>query len=496
MQENEFEKQVHAKMEGLKFQPTQAVWEGVEGKLRKRKKRRYFFIRLPVYFAALLLAGYFTWPDYFQRQPAHQLSPGQQLSPAGENSSSLKNQTTSKTHEQNPKPGGTNVSPYNSVEAGVIPNADSDAGNTSLKKAPGSSAVVSAGPGYQKPRDNRQLRNDPNFRGVVSRNIKKQASRDQQQQQPNFPGPADRLAEGRSGEEAPLAAGQPLSIQESEGPATREIRYTAVNPELSGHDQINTALAIRSLSKKGQISLSLVNRRRPWQVGISFQAGRSGIRNGELNSLSRPADPASMPNLSASNANMYIPPSAMKRGPAFSPGIYLKKQLNYRFALTIGLNYALYTSSYQVGRRADSIIVPQAYVADQRQFAGLFRTGNNIKYINRYHFVELPVMLQTKLTGRRENGVYWDAGFSISRLVSTNALFYDNRARLYYKDDGMFNKTQWNFVTGLPVNFYSSKNISFLAGPQFQYGLTKFSSAKNPATHLLFVGLKAGILLK
>jgi hypothetical protein len=203
-----------------------------------------------------------------------------------------------------------------------------------------------------------------------------------------------------------------------------------------------------------------------------------------------------MLSLAAPNPNMYIRPSALKHGPAFSPGLYLKKQLNYRMALSIGLNYTLYTSSYQVGQKSDSIIVPQAYVADQRQFAGIFRAGSNVKYTNRYHFVELPVLVNTKLTGRREAGLSWDVGFSISRLVSTNALFYDGLTGLYYKDNGRFNKTQWNFITGLPVNLHSSKNFSLLAGPQFQYNLTRLSNGKNGATHLVFIGLKAAILLK
>ncbi len=116
--------------------------------------------------------------------------------------------------------------------------------------------------------------------------------------------------------------------------------------------------------------------------------------------------------------------------------------------------------------------------------------------INRYHFIEVPVLFRAKLTASEKIPLSFDLGFSISRLVSTNALHYDANSRIYYSNIELFNRTQVNLVTGLPVRIFSKNKFSFEAGPHLQYGITNLlANQKTGGKHLLFVGLKTGIQL-
>src|ERR1035437_4512276 len=58
MQENEFEKQVQQKMDELKLHPSDAVWQKIEARIKKEKRRRWILIFFPVILIGFLYGGY------------------------------------------------------------------------------------------------------------------------------------------------------------------------------------------------------------------------------------------------------------------------------------------------------------------------------------------------------------------------------------------------------------------------------------------------------
>lgn len=235
-------------------------------------------------------------------------------------------------------------------------------------------------------------------------------------------------------------------------------------------------------------------------MGTCISRGSSGITNGNFNTLFSNAAVADVNNSLALNnpsstSASYTPPSELRPGLGFSTGVHVKKQLTPRLSMSAGIKYTQFSTSHKVGKRIDSsIVLRPGGSSDQKTIEEHFRVGNTESYVNRYHFIELPLILQAKLTGNRFVPVYWDLGLSISRLVSSNALHFDGNSRIYYEDNGVFNRNQFNFITGLPVQIISRDRFSFQAGPQIQYGISNLINRdRTGGKHLLFIGLKAEI---
>ncbi|MBA2562300.1 MAG: hypothetical protein H0V14_05190, partial [Chitinophagaceae bacterium] len=60
MQENKFEKQVQQKLDELKLDPSDVVWQNIYAKIRKEKRRRGVFI-FPILFFVFLCGGTWLW---------------------------------------------------------------------------------------------------------------------------------------------------------------------------------------------------------------------------------------------------------------------------------------------------------------------------------------------------------------------------------------------------------------------------------------------------
>ncbi len=87
-----------------------------------------------------------------------------------------------------------------------------------------------------------------------------------------------------------------------------------------------------------------------------------------------------------------------------------------------------------------------------------------------------------------------NAGISISQLIATNALQFNNTSGIYYYDNSLFKKTQLGFSTGI---YFSNKSNTVLIGPHIYYGITKIASEglyKN--AHFTYLGIATKILFK
>ena len=83
----------------------------------------------------------------------------------------------------------------------------------------------------------------------------------------------------------------------------------------------------------------------------------------------------------------------------------------------------------------------------------------------------------------------WQAGFSISYLVNSNALYFDPLSNVYFENSQQFNRTQLNATTALLIGF-NLHNSTIQIGPLLQYGLTGLSkNGAGVSEHLLYYGV-------
>lgn len=510
-----FEKRVHQKMTDMELIPSDAVWEKVDQRLHPQNNNRRWFIWLLFLLAALGTGGYMFWnPDtssdisktqmvsknksYSTEKEKNPLSSEKKEirrgTPSSQTLESRSLNSTSNEKENNT----SNIEKTKSSLSAKSPQKSIYKSNAAsvTNKSPDSvrlKSIVSVAKGSGKPI------------GEVSRKVEKINSDKEDNDKKNLPTTGQELDLQKRVVETidTVAAEKDNARIEIESVSTREPELSFVKSMLIPGSVINTSLGLINeypLTNMSNIQ-SVIQLKPSYRLswGLILMGGKSTVSSGSINSLFQNSSAAFYSNnaLPAGNVNLPVP-SALKAGPALKAGVFVKRQLNARLSISAGLNYNLFTLSNQVGKKVDSSITLRgALFADQKAIEEFFQTGNAQKYVSRYHFIELPVLLNAKLTANDRIPVSLDLGFSLSRLVSSNALHYDANSGIYYNDNDLFNKTQFNLLAGLPIKFFTANKLSFDAGPYFQYGLTNLlSNQQTSSKHFIFLGIKAGILLK
>ncbi|MBD0377941.1 MAG: hypothetical protein ICV51_20225, partial [Flavisolibacter sp.] len=90
--------------------------------------------------------------------------------------------------------------------------------------------------------------------------------------------------------------------------------------------------------------------------------------------------------------------------------------------------------------------------------------------------------------------LHWNAGISATRLLSTNALFYDRTANVYYQNKSNLKKTQLQSFTGFTYRIWKGEKASLMIGPQFQYSFTRMNKENTQKQHLFFAGIQTNFL--
>jgi hypothetical protein len=224
--------------------------------------------------------------------------------------------------------------------------------------------------------------------------------------------------------------------------------------------------------------------KKPWKWGLNFSVGVSGVPNKFLGSLDKSFASADALFSSSPPPNNLTPlPSKITSSAALVAGVLIEKNISKKISIVTGLNYKMFSTTNKVGARDNS---------SQR-----YSLNNAVSsYHNSYHFVELPVSFKIG-TNSKKLPLFWDAGISISRLISSNALQFNSTYILYDRDNSLFNKSQIGLNTGLYASLFTGKHTSIQVGPHMYYGTTKVAEQGLYINqHFTFIGLKTQIFFK
>jgi hypothetical protein len=99
-------------------------------------------------------------------------------------------------------------------------------------------------------------------------------------------------------------------------------------------------------------------------------------------------------------------------------------------------------------------------------------------------------MLQLQLNQSRKTPLFLEAGAILSQFVNSDALHFNSASGVYYKDNSLFNKTQFSVSSSFLVGF-SSPHALFQLGPMLQYHFTDLlRNNQGYKEHLFFGGFK------
>jgi Outer membrane protein beta-barrel domain len=532
MSDHNFEKQVQQKLDELKVPPSDRVWSAVEDRIRKDKLRRRGIIFFSLLLLLLVTAGYFVYQNTLSSgndSGSESFSTNKSAyssDPVSENSKATPDLTVQEQRKSKKSDGHrSDKQVITDIQTGTEKNVD----NTIKNEKPGNSENAGRALSQNENQDekyfpgNRTGANNPEKNAAETNTTRRDKNKERKRSDHNQliigKGVSEKSAEGtlvqkERGVEQKEAKQEdaiidtqitsaPDSLNANSVTAASEDRKADSATDLVQQNTIDSAFS-NSIAQDRKAA-GKKEKQSSWKWGINAGAGISNFQEGSLfdnvlGNLFGSADAAANANYSASGSPAVVPtPSAIEKGFSFSVGVFAQKNLSKRFSLSTGLQYSYYSTHMEVGVLVDSARMVQnalgATNVNQYYRAAPMSVTNS--YTNQFHFIELPVQFHLQLNKGERLPLYWNGGLSLSYLVSTNALHFDGRTGVYYKDNDLFNKVQANLSTGFSASLWSKSKIPVHIGPQVQYGFTNLINRDvSTGTHLLYFGLNTKIFLK
>lgn len=495
MYDPKFEKGVRQKMEELQFAPSESVWAHIEKAVTDGHRRRRGFYFWRIAFSGAVLAGIVT-VLYHAPQPA--------ATPQTKIASQAK--VTPKTVAS---PAATQESAANPQVSTSTPRESASTQQASAKAAPPSvPAAGAASPGdlAMDPASQREAGTRSRSKGHSVTGSKEGTGQDKDVAQ------NDRTGEFADANQR-LSAGTQTSVKApanapatANAPASRIAPYL-YQPPLAGQGSAAAIKAAKVSAKTNTVALSKLEKtKRPWEAGFVAGGGMSRLNHLNLANDAASQNSASLYSMVSNTATSAAAAAPSKRyvsdvrpDLSFMAGIHLQKGLSNRWTLNLGMNLHYYSTRISIGQPVNtyvsamvSLISPT--VAPSAQSATAYVAGDKQKFTNHYYFLEVPVSMQFQLNKSHMLPIFIEGGFSLARLMGSDALFYDVHTGVYYKDPSVLQKTQFSvnsaLMVGLPFH-----GIKLEVGPQVQYGLTPLINDKSQGDqHFLYAGLKVVII--
>ena len=442
MSGHEFEKQVRQKLNDLKMTPSVGSWEGIEHKLRERKRRPVAFYWVPLLLLGLAAGGYLF------------LNNEQNIVLSEKNS----------THHVNVQPKAHDaVSPEENKlhPEKLSPVVGNDENTQDI--TPGSVDVPT-----------NQLKDASGNRNAPQKKIN------------SFPRVSTEIKTQNPVEEnnfisiAPEKVTHGISLKNSL-PVNQRNAMQGKNPSLKiSHFPIGTVTTASLNSLKNNITpaqatnkKSLINKINKWSYGISAFAGVTAVNEGHILNFNNAQveDVSSVPDFAPRPA---YKPSSISPGFSFSAGAFVKRELSSRFSLSLGINYLQLNTRNKVGSQVYGSQIVNNGARGYMMVANYFTIEQDkpSDYRNRYHFIELPVELHTKLNKSKKLPIHLNTGVAVSQLIKSNSLHFDGTTGIYYRNDKLLNQTQFAARTGISVGVLNKTARPLLIGPSAKYNIS------------------------
>jgi hypothetical protein len=459
MYDPRFEKAVQRKMEELEFRPSESVWVTIEKTLPTERRRRGvpFFWRILIPAVVLTAIG---GAYYFGEK-------------AGRKAGAMViRQKTAATAEQR-------GDATKAVAETGMPVGGKDAGTAT--KTVAETGMTAAG-------------NDAGRAGKRTSAMHAAAKRE-------MPAGNTMLETRASGNRGVAAGGAtPERLQatfaraggQATDPTGSDITAYLYRPGLQDQRVFHGVSSTSPGSGKKLINLNTLSQvRRPWAAGFVAGAGfdRLNRLDGEQ-AAGYASYTASLYGLPRATGKNYV--SDVRPGSSFYAGIYLQKPVSDRWVFHTGLDLHYYSTSISIGQQVNVIASPSASLLNQTTLAAapaplVYMVGDEQTYINRYYFLELPVSVQYRVNRSKLLPLFVEAGGAVSRLMGSNAIFYNPLTGLYLKNENVLSKTQFNLssalMLGLPIH-----GIRIQAGPEVQYGITPLVNTQGLGDQHFFYG--------
>jgi len=475
MQENNFEKQVKQLMDDLRVNPSEPVWEYIEKRIPKSNRRRRFIAFFLLFIGLATCAYFFYNKDSLAGNLIANNNNNEALKP---NNNTLHEQTVDAAKTEQPVSTDT-VSRKPDAEKNTIAIASEKA----LKKTTSITnehKIKNNTTEFTSTTTNETINSKENNKEESIANNEKQQS----------------IKNETSKNEVIVNDEIKRSTATNEGinNVDSTVASTKTNLDTATSLKQNDAISAKKELKKPN------NNYKKLQWGVSGFYGRSDIIEG-IGIFS--SDKSLAGGLSASpGANWDSVASlnyskAIKAKSSFSLGIAVKKQVSKRSSISAGIQYTHISTQIKTGEIKDSSASFNYNNSNiTTRLENFYRPGLSVSRINKYNLIQIPLLYSYQFATSKKLPLFINAGFSLTRIISSDALVYDSYNQAYYKNTNVFNKTQVTLTGGLHTNLSFIKHGTLEIGPQLQYGLTNIVKNNDAKQHLFFWGLNARYFIR
>ncbi len=458
MEENKFEKQVRQRMDNLKLDPSESVWENIKNRIEKRKDRKWGLLAFIFLFALLLSGGYWLYNSQDHSVLKNQEFSANSKTQGNDSASINKNNRGEENEKQNhialgekPISSGENENTLRSNEELRHPAKENPAKNKSYRGQKGGSvAVFTDLPGIES--NNLPVKNDDRKQHEAS-------------SEPDNDIVSDVFTADILGKHKPVDDSLTVDVLQNENKVKESIT------------QADT------LANKPKKAFNQESKNK-WHLGVFVAGGISHVGNEFLGFGYSNRYYTQSSAINGSPGPVYSNPSKVKNGGAFIAGAFLEKNISPKTKISFGINYKEFNTSNLVGPKNDTTGAYQALRFSQNH------------YYNNFKFIELPVQIRIRLGKSKTFPVFWSGGLTISQLINSNALQFNQYAGTYYKDNSLFNKTQIGINTGFTTALFQGQKSSILLGPYFHYTASQLANeGLYNKKHFVFFGLRSELIL-
>lgn len=446
MEKNKFEKDIRRELEGMKMTPSDTSWINVERRISKKKDRRLAGLLLLLFGLFISVGGYW-WLNSKNDQQVEKIA-------------------AEETHISQKSLPSVPYLPDTASNGGVFSVIKGETGTTHIQKRNISK--------HQIP--NHQSKNLPpweNGANLLAPAKNPQISNPQIEK-------SSELSDEKIFDKNPADSTLVLVQQKADDThiIAQDIVKDSVRMTVDDHQSKQ-----ETVTKKNAVPSHGKNK---WTWGFTFSAGSSYVRSSLLDVFSeeKSAAPSTQydPGSATGNPQPNLIPSMPQHSLAFAAGIVAKREIGLRSKLSLGLGYKYLSTTNMVGSRVNN--VSEYYFSN---------TGIKNKHRNSFHFVELPVRIEVRLTKANKLPVHWNGGIHVAQLIGSDALQFSSGR--YFNDNSFFNKTQIGVSTGVDVTLFSKQKFPVNIGPTFYYGASKIAGkGLYGDTHFSVIGLRAEIL--
>lgn len=446
MEENKFEKQVQQKMNELQIQPSEAVWKKIELQIEKKKERKWGLIILFLCSVIILSGGYWLWNGEKQKVVENSRSEKSMLEKNSNSSATIKEDTIVQQQI------------HSTSESANRKNNDV-AKDEEKRKAKENTL-------FNNSKANQPFNLDD--KSATTFSIKKKIK--------------DKTDGKTEMQISSAETSQKQTVNENTINDSLNKNYKEISVDsLSKPVVLDETIKHEDTSKHQQAIIETIkhSNKKRWKFGLLFASGVSGAGK-DVFSLTYPAASYNSGNLNSGGPQQQgFSSSATKAGFGFIAGVSAEKNISKKIEFASGINFKSFSTSFKL---YDSAGTYSARIAAN-------------KYINHFNFIEVPLSLKFQLGNGKHLPLSWQAGISISELISSNALQLNSSTGYYYKDNSLLNKTQVGFNTAFLLTLFSKQKNSILIGPYFYYDASKIANeGLYDKKHFVFTGLHTQII--